>query len=374
MNTFSLIPKINYGVNSLSALNFIKNEKILILIEHKYVKTYNENIYPYINSCEIKYIYFDDSHIHNMKTIEETVFETISFSPKYILSIGSIGVVNYSKLIRYYKRRTTELLDMDEYKEDVLINIPIPSAAGFESSSLGYIIDANNDFFEILLDDVLIPDIIITNPFLIDVYSLYDLQCMSFIAFCNSIGSYDSMSSNEFSSMHANKSIQLIDKFILLLNRNNNIINKTNTLQLGSIMSGIATNSSAPNLTFLISLILKKYFGLEFVKSYAILMPTMMDFHTKNKFLKTIYSNIANGLNFNYGDEAFNLKALIEYIKNISLSLDLPTSLKDAGIDYYQVINNLDDMANDIYDNLEIINSSMQLSIEDIRKILITII
>lgn len=374
MANFFLNSKFYYDEDSLSALESIDNERILVLLEHKYLKTYNNSIYPYLNSSDIKYIYFDDSHNHNLKNIKEEVYQAVKFDPKYIISIGSVSVINYAKIIRYYKNKTTNILENSYSIRDILINIPIPSAGGFESCNMAFIIDKENSIFEILQNEILIPDMVIINPILVDIYSIYDLQCMSFIAFCNAIGASDSMSFNEFSSMHANKSIQLIDKFILLLNNNENILSKTNTLQLGSLMSGIAVGLSDPNLIFLISFVLNKYFDLDLVSSYSILVPTVMTFNTHNKFLKTVYSNIANNLNFHYGSEDLNLRALIEYIKNISLNLDLPSSLEEAGIDYHQIIDNIDDIAEDICSNLEIINSSIQLSIEDIREILINII
>ena len=372
MTIFSIQPKIYHGHKSLSALDTINYGKVLVLIEQKYLRIFNENIFPYINTNQIEYISFDNEYNYHMETIEKVVFDIVNFNPEHILAIGSMELNNYAKLLRYYKNKTYDILGIKEKAK--LISIPVPSAGGFESSGIFYYIDGKYDNLHLVCEEDLAPDIVIANPSLVDVYSLYDLQCMSFIALCNAIGSYSSLKSNEFSSMYADKAVVLIDKYLLLLQRNNNIINKISTLQLGSIMSGISMDVSGPNVILLMSLVLKKYFNLELFQSYSILAPHLMEYNSKNMFLNNVYSGIAKSINFNYGRGELNLRALIEYLKNLSKSLDLPSSLTEAEIDYQDIMENVDLIAKEIMERIDTLNTSVLFKLSDVRKILINII
>lgn len=372
MRGFQIKTNIFYNDKRFDALNKISHGKILIFMENRHLKEYNEKIYPVLRDRTVKIIYISEKdYRHDPDRIEEHVLETIRYQPDCIITFGNFLLFNYTKLIRYYVLNTYSYIDAPD-DPGISIHIPVHLAGGFAVSETAYLMIRERGLLQWVDDRDLSPDALILNPILGSPEDKQEMEFMAITAICTAIDSYISTASDEFSSLFAEKGLKIINRSLLMLG-DSDLPFVLNKIQVGSVMSGLALNQSSIGLGWLFSLFLHKHFGKNINEYFPIIMPEIINYNLKNDIIKSYFAKLGRKINFHYPEDELNARAFVENLKSMRKTLGMPEKLCHLGIDYPSFIAVMDNLADDIYDNQQLAFNPISLTKEDIREMLLTI-
>ena len=320
------------------------------------------------------------------------------FGPDTIIALGGGSPMDAAKgMWLFYEHPETEfdtlrLKFMDIRKRTFtfpelgnkakLVAIPTTSGTGSEVTSFAVITDKKQGIKYPLADYQLTPDIAIIDPNLVKTVPPRVTADTGMDVLVHGIEAYVSVMASDYTDALAIKSIQIVFEYLERSYKNGqNDVRAREKMHNASCMAGMAFTNAFLGLNHSMAHVLGARFHIPHGRANAILLPWVIRYNAQKPSKRVGYpkyefyqaperfADIAKaiGLHFNTNEEAVD--KLIEAIVDLAKRLDMPLSLKEAGIDEKEFAEAVDMLADTAFaDQCTITNPRLPL-VEEIKEV-----
>lgn len=263
----------------------------------------------------------------------------LKFKPDLIIALGGGSVIDAAKAMWILYEHP--VIDRERIfiphavpplrNKARLVAIPSTSGTGSETSCAAVFIEPHEKTKRLVLSREIIPDLAILDPE-IPMHMPPSVTASSGMdALSHALESYVFGLSNDFSEAAALKSIKLIFENLERAYKNGKDVTAREKMHYGATLAGIAINNSGTGLAHAMDHI-GPQFDIPHGVACAILLPYVMEFNLGSERARKRYAEIARfvGLNGKNDDEL--ARSLIEEVKSLQRTLNLPNSIKIWGV------------------------------------------
>ncbi|EQK46730.1 iron-containing alcohol dehydrogenase family protein [[Clostridium] bifermentans ATCC 19299] len=347
MYNFEIKTKISCGIGALESLKDIKNKKIFIItdpfmIESKTIDKILINLEG--NDCDIFSEIVPDPPIEIVvKGVEKIKY----YSPDIIIALGGGSAIDAAKAIMDFSK---QIFKIDEIE---FIAIPTTSGTGSEVTSFSVITDAQKGTKYPLVSDDLIPNKAILDPELVKTVPNFITADTGMDVLTHAIEAYVSTDSNDFSDALAEKAIKLVHEYLIDAYKDGSNLEAREKMHNASCMAGLAFNQASLGLNHGIAHIVGAKFHIPHGRTNSILLPYVIEYnanisgYNNASYSDTAkkYAQIAKMIGLESSNVRLGVKNLVNEIKKMQKSMNMPMKLTDCKVNKVDVENLLPEIA-----------------------------
>ncbi|WP_419742841.1 1-propanol dehydrogenase PduQ [Paraclostridium dentum] len=347
MYNFEIKTKISCGTGALESLKDIKNKKIFIItdpfmIESKTIDKILINLEG--NDCNIFSEIVPDPPIEIVVKGMEKIKD---YSPDIIIALGGGSAIDAAKAIMDFSK---QIFKIDEIE---FIAIPTTSGTGSEVTSFSVITDAQKGTKYPLVSDDLIPNKAILDPELVKTVPNFITADTGMDVLTHAIEAYVSTDSNDFSDALAEKAIKLVHEYLIDAYKDGSNLEAREKMHNASCMAGLAFNQASLGLNHGIAHIVGAKFHIPHGRTNSILLPYVIEYnanisgYNNASYSDTAkkYAQIAKMLGLESSNVRLGVKNLVNEIKKMQKSMNMPMKLTDCKVNKVDVENLLPEIA-----------------------------
>lgn len=260
-----------------------------------------------------------------------------NFVPDWIIAIGGGSAIDAAKAMWVFYEHPE--LNFNDIKKPFTIPklrnkakfVAIPSTSGTatEVTAFSVITDYKTGIKYPLADYNITPDIAIVDPDLVQSMPKNLTAYTGMDALTHAIEAYVATLHSTFTDSLAIESINLIKNN--LLNSYNEDKDAREIMHYSQCMAGMAFSNALLGITHSMAHKSGAIFNIPHGCANAIYLPYVISFNKKSCLNR--YANIARAIGFTETADEKLVDSLIDMIKNMNLSMNIPLSLKEYGID-----------------------------------------
>jgi acetaldehyde dehydrogenase/alcohol dehydrogenase len=375
MKWFRVPPQIYFERGSLQYLSQVKGKKAFIVTDPVMVKLgFVDKVTYQLDKANIKYEIFSEVEPDpSVDTVEKGVKIMRGFEPDLLIAVGGGSAIDAAKgMWLFYEYPDTKFEDLrlkfmdirkrtyrfpELGKKALFIAIPTTSGTGSEVTAFAVITDKKRNIKYPLADYELTPDIaIIDSDFVMTIPPSVTADT-GMDALTHAIEAYVSVMASDYTDALAEKAIKLIFEYLPKAYKNGQDKVAREKLHNASCLAGMAFTNAFLGLNHGMAHILGAKFHLPHGRANAILLPYVIEYNAElpKKFASfpqyeypkaaEKYAEIAKFLGLPASTTDEGVKSLIEAIKNLMKELNLPLTLKEAGINKEEFEKQIMEMA-----------------------------
>jgi len=279
------------------------------------------------------------------------------------------------------RKRAVKFPDLG--KKARFVAIPTTAGTGSEITAFAVITDRQKGIKYPLADYELTPDIAIIDPELTYTVPKSVTADTGMDVLTHAVEAYVSVMASDYTDALALKSIELVFKYLPRAYKNPDDKEAREKMANASSMAGMAFTNAFLGINHSMAHNLGSVFHIPHGRANAILMPYVIEYNASKptKFIAypkyeyphadERYAEIARFLGLKASTPEEGVKSLIKAIRDLMTEIDIPLTLKDAGIKRDSLEINLDAMANNAFaDQCTGTNPRMPL-VEELKEIYI---
>lgn len=380
MKWFKIPPKIYFEPGSLQYLSKIKGKKkAFIVTDSQMVKLgLVDKALAYLDKADIRYEIFQDVEPDpSVETVFRGVKEMNRFNPDIIIALGGGSPMDAAKgmwLFYEYPNTEFEMLRLkfmdirkravkfpDLGKKATFVAIPTTAGTGSEITAFAVITDKVKGIKYPLADYELTPDIAIVDPELTYTVPRSVTADTGLDVLTHAVEAYVSVMASDYTDALALKAIQLVFKYLPRVYKNPDDKEAREKMANASSMAGMAFTNAFLGINHSMAHNLGATFHIPHGRANAIIMPYVIEYNASRptKFIaypkyeyphaNERYAEIARGLGHNFNTTEEGVHSLIDAIRRLMNELEVPLSLKDAGVRKEDMDRAVDYMANNAF-------------------------
>ncbi|MFR3499204.1 MAG: 1-propanol dehydrogenase PduQ [Paraclostridium bifermentans] len=347
MYNFEIKTKISFGIGALESLKDIKNKKIFIItdpfmIESKTIDKILINLEG--NDCDIFSEIVPDPPI---ETVVKGMERIKNYSPNIIIALGGGSAIDAAKAIMDFSKQIFKINEIE------FVAIPTTSGTGSEVTSFSVITDAQKGTKYPLVSADLIPNKAILDPELVKTVPNFITADTGMDVLTHAIEAYVSTDSNDFSDALAEKAIKLVHEYLIDAYKDGSNLEAREKMHNASCMAGLAFNQASLGLNHGIAHIVGAKFHIPHGRTNSILLPYVIEYnanisgYNNASYSDTAkkYAQIANMLGLESSNVRLGVKNLVNEIKKMQKSMNMPMKLTDCKVNKVDVENLLPEIA-----------------------------
>jgi 1-propanol dehydrogenase len=347
MYNFEIKTKISFGIGALESLKDIKNKKIFIItdpfmIESKTIDKILINLEG--NDCDIFSEIVPDPPI---ETVVKGMERIKNYSPNIIIALGGGSAIDAAKAIMDFSKQIFKINEIE------FIAIPTTSGTGSEVTSFSVITDAQKGTKYPLVSADLIPNKAILDPELVKTVPNFITADTGMDVLTHAIEAYVSTDSNDFSDALAEKAIKLVHEYLIDAYKDGSNLEAREKMHNASCMAGLAFNQASLGLNHGIAHIVGAKFHIPHGRTNSILLPYVIEYnanisgYNNASYSDTAkkYAQIAKMLGLESSNVRLGVKNLVNEIKKMQKSMNMPMKLTDCKVNKVDVENLLPEIA-----------------------------
>ncbi|QEZ68254.1 iron-containing alcohol dehydrogenase [Paraclostridium bifermentans] len=347
MYNFEIKTKISCGIGALESLKDITNKKIFIItdpfmIESKTIDKILINLEG--NDCNIFSEIVPDPPIEIVVKGMEKIKD---YSPDIIIALGGGSAIDAAKAIMDFSKQIFKINEIE------FIAIPTTSGTGSEVTSFSVITDAQKGTKYPLVSDDLIPNKAILDPELVKTVPNFITADTGMDVLTHAIEAYVSTDSNDFSDALAEKAIKLVHEYLIDAYKDGSNLEAREKMHNASCMAGLAFNQASLGLNHGIAHIVGAKFHIPHGRTNSILLPYVIEYnanisgYNNSSYSDTAkkYAQIAKMLGLESSNVRLGVKNLVNEIKKMQKSMNMPMKLTDCKVNKVDVENLLPEIA-----------------------------
>jgi acetaldehyde dehydrogenase/alcohol dehydrogenase len=362
MKWFRVPPQIYFERGSLQYLSQVKGKKAFIVTDPAMVKLgFIDKVTYQLDKANIKHEIFSEVDPDpSVDTVEKGVKIMKEFQPDLIIAVGGGSPIDAAKgMWLFYEYPDTKFEDLrlkfmdirkrtykfpELGKKALFIAVPTTSGTGSEVTAFAVITDKKRNIKYPLADYELTPDIAIIDPDLTMTIPPSVTADTGMDALTHAIEAYVSVMASDYTDALAEKAIKLIFEYLPKAYKNGQDKVAREKMHNASCIAGMAFTNAFLGINHSMAHILGAKFHLPHGRANAILLPYVIEYTAElpKKFAAfpqyeypkaaEKYAEIAKMLGLPASTVEEGVKSLIEAIKNLMKELNLPLTLKEAGI------------------------------------------
>lgn len=353
-----VIPEIIIGVDARLLIGrYIShfNAKKPMIVTAKDIKDWEwfhetiEQIRPHVE----KLFFFDDI-TPNPKDTEAMLGAELflSLDCDLIIAIGGGSAIDCAKCISIVASNGGNILDYEGVDEVLmpgppLICIPTTAGSSADVSQFAIIKDTSSDIKRAIISKKVVPDLALIDPIPLMSMDPYLTACTAMDALTHAIEAYVSNTHSALTDVHALESIDLINQAIESSITPTRTVEIMFQLMLGSLQAGLAFSNASLGAVHAMSHSMGGLLDLPHGECNSILLEHIIriNFDTVPERYRDIAKKL--GLSVDNVSNFLLLEMIIDRIVSIRSSLNIPASIKVAGLSEqtvdYLVANALND-------------------------------
>ncbi len=375
MQWFKVPSKIYFEKGSISYLEDMPNiNRVFIVTDETMVKLGNVQKVMYHlnkrnNNCQVE-VFSSVSPDPDVETVWKGLEVMKRFSPDAIIALGGGSPIDAAKAMWMFYEYPELSFDglklkfMDTRKRAFkyphshkipLIAIPTTSGTGSEVTSFAVITDKKENIKYPLADYFLTPSVAIIDPDFVASLPKSPTADTGMDVLTHAIEAYVSTMASDYTDALAEKSIKLVFKYLKKAYENgSNDPEAREKMHNASCIAGMAFTNAFLGLNHSMAHKLGGEFHVPHGRANAILLPYVIKYNASlpSKFAAfpkyesykadKRYAEIAEMVGAAGADTAQSVDNLVQSIKKMNESLNIPLSLKDYGISEEEFLNKVD--------------------------------
>lgn len=330
MDTFSMKTRIILGDGLEEA---VQNCRMAFVVTDEFMAKSNAVSYVIerLTKNHVDYQVFSDVRADpDIDMITEGVGKILNCLPDTVIAFGGGSAMDAAKAIMYFAKREAGL------QNALFIAIPTTSGTGSEVTSFSVITDREKNLKYPLVDDSLLPDLAILDAQLTRTLPAGVTANTGMDVFTHAVEAYVATGHNDFSDAFAEKSIRLIQAHLSSAFFHADNLQARQGMHNASCLAGIAFNEAGLGLNHGMAHAVGAMFHLPHGRANAILLPYIMKFNASLDTPATQtterYTEIAKMLGMDTYSSRQGAMALIQWTSRFTEKLQIPSSLRAAGI------------------------------------------
>jgi len=339
-SSFSNKTKILIGTGNEAA--FKGASKVFIVTDRfMYEKEVTKYITNHLNGSEYK-IFFDVKPNPDIETVTKGVKIILEFKPDMVVALGGGSPIDAAKGMIYIANM------QDTTIKPKFIAIPTTSGTGSEVTSYAVITDNETETKYPLVSESMLPDIAIIDAELTKSVPLSITADTGMDVLTHAIEAFVCNMRNDFTDALAEKAIKLANKFLIQVFENPNDVVLRQRVHNASCLAGMAFTNSGLGINHSMAHTLGAHFHIPHGKANAILLPYVISYNAglydglteANKR----YAKIARLIWLDSTNERQSTLNLVRTMRNYINKLNIPESIKAAGVSKQDFLNMLPKM------------------------------
>jgi alcohol dehydrogenase class IV len=344
-NTFSSKTEIMIGTGIEDALKGAT--KVFIVTDRfMYEKEVTKYITDHLNGIEYK-VFCDVKPNPDVATVTKGVKIILDYKPDMVVALGGGSPIDAAKGMIYFARTQDTSIKLK------FIAIPTTSGTGSEVTKFAVISDPETETKYPLVDDTMLPDIAIIDAELTKSVPLSVTADTGMDVLTHAIEAFVCNMRTDFTDALAEKSIKLANKFLIQVFENPTDVTLRQRVHNASCLAGMAFSNSGLGINHSMAHTLGAHFHVPHGKANAILLPYVISYNaglydTLTEANKR-YAKIARLIWLDSTNERQSTLNLVRTIRNYIAKLNIPASIKAAGISKQDFLNALPAMVDAAY-------------------------
>lgn len=344
-SSFSSKTEIMIGTGNEDA--FKGANKVLIVTDRfMYEKEVTKYITNHLNGIEYK-MFYDVKPNPDIATVTKGVKIILEYKPDLVVALGGGSPIDAAKGMIYFARMQDQTIKIK------FIAIPTTSGTGSEVTKFAVITDPETETKYPLVDDSMLPDIAIIDAELTKSVPRSITADTGMDVLTHAIEAFVCNMRNDFTDALAEKAIKLANKFLIQVIENPEDVTLRQRVHNASCLAGMAFSNSGLGINHSMAHTLGAHFHIPHGKANAILLPYVISYNAglydslteANKR----YAKVARLIWLDSTNERQSTMNLVRAIRNYITKLNIPASIKAAGIPKQDFLRVLPDMVDAAY-------------------------
>ena len=363
MKWFKVPQKVYFEYGSLQYLAKLKGEKAFIVTDPFMVKLgFVEKILYHLEKTNMDYQIFSEVEPDpSVETVKQGCRLMNEFQPDIIIALGGGSAMDAAKgMWLFYENPETEFETLRLKFADIrkrafkfphlgkkatFVAIPTTSGTGSEVTAFAVITDRKRQIKYPLADYELTPDIAIIDPELVLTVPKSVTADTGMDVLTHAIEAYVSVMASDYTDAMAEKAIKLVFEYLPRAYRNGQDKEAREKMHNASCLAGMAFTNAFLGLNHSMAHILGGKFHIPHGRANAILLPYVIKYNADKPSKFTAfpqyeyhraperYAEIARFLGLLAETIEEGVTSLINAIRGLMNELEIPLSLKAAGVD-----------------------------------------
>lgn len=251
-----------------------------------------------------------------------------------VLAIGGGSAIDAAKAIYYFAQK------QGLFEQAILVAVPTTSGTGSEVTDFSIITDTERETKYPLVSRDILPDVAILDANLVLSLPDHITADTGMDVLTHAIEAYVSTQATDFSDALAEKAIKLVFDYLPRAYRDGQDIEAREKMHTASTLAGMAFNTASLGLNHGLAHAAGARFHIPHGRLNSILMPHVIHYNANFKQggrqnlapAAKRYQELARLLGASAANPLMGVRQLVDLIKKLQKSLDLPTSLSQYGI------------------------------------------
>ncbi|MBR3002510.1 MAG: bifunctional acetaldehyde-CoA/alcohol dehydrogenase [Clostridia bacterium] len=404
MQWFKVPEKIYFEAGSISYLEKMPDiERAFIVTDEAMIKLgYVDKILYHLRKRENKVhseIFSEVESDPSFDTVKKGVERIKRFNPDVIIALGGGSAIDGAKgMWLFYEHEDANLEGLKLKFMDIrkrtykfpklgekakLVAIPTTSGTGSEVTSFAVLTDKKNNKKYPLADYELTPNVAIIDPDLVMSLPKTITADTGMDVLTHAIESYVSVMASDYTDGLAEKTIQLVFDYLIEAYTNGDNKLAREKMHNASTIAGMAFTNAFLGINHSIAHKIGAEFHMSHGRINAILLPHVIKYNSSEptKFVSfpkyeyfiadKKYYNLAKKMGLKADNMEEGIQSLIEKIKELNKSLNIPKSFKEAGIAENEFLNKVDLLSELAFEDQCTTTNPRVPLVEEIKQILI---
>lgn len=342
-------PNIVFGEDSLSYLNGVQKQRILIVTDRNIQKAgLIKMVTDQLPEGSTNFAIDDIPEEPTLEDIKSRVLKADEFAPDLVIGLGGGSCMDAAKAIfTLYERPDLEihditpLVNLNLRKKANLFLIPTTSGTGSECTWATVLSDPDHGRKNELASPEIIADYAILDPILVRNLPGGITRNTAVDAITHAIEGRTSQWNNVYSNIFAEKALELIVQNLPNVLENPDDIKAREGVHIGASMAGISFSNSQIGLAHAMGHSLGAHFKIAHGMSVGLYLPAVIEFNQETS------SDAYEKLNSEFPED-FRKDALAQTVRTFFQKIGQPLSIGECGIDleeYIEAIPSLVELA-----------------------------
>lgn len=326
--SFSIKTEIMLGNGNEVA--FKGASKVLIVTDRfMYENEVTKYITDHLQGADYK-IFYDVKPNPDVATVTNGAKLILDYKPDMVVGLGGGSPIDAAKGMIYFARLQDPSLKIE------FIAIPTTSGTGSEVTKFSVITDPETETKFPLVDDSLLPDIAIIDADLTKSVPRSITADTGMDVLTHAIEAFVCNMRNDFTDALAEKAIKLANKFLIQVFETPDDVTLRQRVHNASCLAGMAFSNSGLGINHSMAHTLGAHFHIPHGKANAILMPYVISFNAglydEITEANQRYAKVARLIWLDSTNDRQSTMNLVRAIRNYITKLNIPSSIKAAGI------------------------------------------
>ena len=313
------------------------------------------------------YVYSEITPDPSVDVVSKAISTLVNCKADMVVGLGGGSAIDTCKAMIYFAR-SQKLIDQVTF-----VAIPTTSGTGSEVTDFAVITDTEKEVKYPIVEDSLLPDVAVIDAHLTLTVPPRITADTGMDVLTHAIEALVSRNATDFSDSAAEKAIKLVRSNLLTVYKEPENLKARQAMHNASCLAGIAFNNAGLGLNHGMAHALGARFHIPHGRANAILLPYVMGFNAgcfDNLNENAVsYARIARLIRVDSQSIRTSALNLIRAVKHLNEQLEVPKTLKEAGIDQEEFKRALPAMAEDALKDKCTGTNPRSCTKEDIEKI-----